>query len=164
MAKEYIPTEEEIELMKEEQEDVSSESSEDSFLEQQEYNEAYGYPPTEEKLNQHAFLNKAAFETDNTIKTTFLHPEELGRPLFNMRFLMDMEDIAKHYIDVFAKEYANGENKIALYFLNKAYNISESGMSNEGFAMNLNTMRQVQMTRRRLRDPIQNLKGGRKNK
>ncbi len=165
---EYIPTPEEIELLKEEQEDATSEGTEDSFLDQQEYMEAYGHPQPEEKINQHAFLNKAAFDTHNTIKTTYLTIEELGRPLFNVRFLMDMEDIAKHYLDPFIslfeeeKEKKVVENKIANYFLMKAYNISESGMSHEGFTMNLNVMRQVQMTRRRERNPLENLKGGKK--
>ncbi len=163
---EYVPTEEELELMKEAQEDATSEGAEDSFLDQQEYMEAYGSPQAEEKLNQHAFLNKAVFNTLNTVKNSYFTEEELGRPLFNVRFLMDMEDIAKHYLDPFISLFENEdkpvENKISNYFLMKAYNISESGMSREGFAMNLNVMRQVQMTRKRERDPLENLKGGKK--
>ena len=159
----YTP--EEIEVLKEIQEDEAAETTEDNFLGHKAMEEAYG--EAEERKNQHSFLHKAAFESQDTIKTTFLHPEELGRPLFSIRFLLDMEDVAKHYLDSLSKHYKKygTENKIADYFYNKALNISDSGMSNEGFAMSLNVTKKMDMQRRKISDSsMQNLKGKRRRR
>lgn len=152
-----------MEQLEDEQAIKALEAEEDRFLGSQEIQEGYGYPMAEEKNNPHVFLNKAAFETVNTVKTTFLTEEELGRPLFSMRFLLDMEDIAKHYLDPLGKKYPGKDkeqnNKISEYFLMKALNMSDSGMSNLGFAMNLNVTRRMDTTRKRVsEESMKNLK------
>ena len=152
-----------MEEIQEQEDEAAAESQEDTFSTNQELQEAYGYPEGDEKQNQHSFLHKAAFGGADTIKTTYLNEYELGRPLFSMRFLLDMEDVAMHYLDEFAKK-CESLNKISKYFKMKAYNVADSGMSNEGFAMNLNVMRKMEMVRKKLRDPLQNLKGGKKRK
>ena len=157
-------TPEEIEEYQEEQKVEGEESDEDRLAAQQEFAEAYGSPEPEEKQNQHSFLHKAAFSSPDTIRTTFLSETELGRPLFSVRFLLDMEDVSRHYLDGFAKE-CNGNNRIADYFLNKVQNITSSGMSNKGFAMNLNVTRKMDTTRTRVKGNIENLqKGGRRRR
>ena len=162
MEEEFTP--EEIEILKDLQEDETLDATEDAFVNHKALEEAYG--EAQERKNQHSFLHRAAFESPNTIKTTFLHPEELGRPLFSMRFLLDMEDVAKHYLDGLTEKYNKygTKNKISAYFYNKALNMSDSGMSNEGFAMSLNVTRKMDMQRRKVSDnSMQNLKSkGRK--
>ncbi len=156
-------TPEEIEEYQEEQKIEGEESDEDRLAAQQEFAEAYGSPEPEEKHNQHTFLSKAVGAKD-TVRTTFLSDSELGRPLFSVRFLLDMEDVSRHYLDIFAVEYG-GSNRIADYFLNKVQNITSSGMSNKGFAMNLNVTRKMDTTRTRVKGNIENLqKGGRKRR
>lgn len=51
--------------------------------------------------------------------------------LFNVRFLLDMKDISKHYIDETAKKL-QVENEIAEYFKEKIYNIDDSGLIKTG--------------------------------
>ncbi len=159
-------------------EDMQDEQSEDSFDEQQllnkEYGEGYPIPEPEERINSAAFLNKAAFQAKDTVKTTFLTEGELGRPLFNVRFLLDMHDITKHYLDNEIKKLNKlkpedededdfkDSNRIANYFLEKVRNITDSGMSNKGFAMNLNVTRKMDSTRTKNRNLVQNKKGGEK--
>ena len=142
----------ELEAMQQEQ---AEDMGEDQFLSNQELQEAYGYPQAEEKQNAHSFLHKAAFGNPDTVRTTFLSESELGKPLFNVRFLMDMEDISRYYIDPLVKDLKLPltENKIAVYFFEKLQNIAGSGMSNKGFAMNLNVTRRMDATRRRLKPP-----------
>lgn len=174
-----------LEEIKEEQLMDQEEADEDKMILTQEQMEAYGYPEPEEKQSQHSFLHKAAFGTEDTIRTTYLSESELGRPLFNIRFLLDMEDIADHYLKGVV-EFINKakseeqqeegekpkeelkpikvENKISRYFKMKAYNISDSGMSNQGFSMNLNVMRKLDMTRKRSIENLKNLQGGKQRK
>ncbi len=154
-------TPEEIEEYQEEQKVEGEESDEDRLAAQQEFGEAYGSPEPEEKHNQHTFLSNA-IKAKDTVRTTFLSETELGRPMFSVRFLLDMEDVSRHYLDIFAKS-CGGENRIADYFLNKVQNITDSGMSNKGFAMNLNVTRKMDTTRTRVKGNIENLqKGGKK--
>ena len=154
-------TPEEIEEYQEEQKAEGEESDEDRMAAQQEFAEAYGSPEPEEKHNQHTFLSNAVKAKDTT-RTTFLSEQEIGKPLFSVRFLLDMEDVSHHYLDGFANEY-NGENRIATYFFNKVQNITDSGMSNKGFAMNLNVTRKMDTTRTRVKGNIENLqKGGKR--
>ena len=153
------------EAMEEDEQDRMDESMEDQTLLPKEIMEAYGSPEPEEKMNQHSFLHKAAFLSDDTIRTTFLHQEELGKPLFTVRFMMDMEDIASYYLDPIILEIngKNGtkiENKISSYFKEKIYNITHSGMSNKGFAMNLNVTRKMDMMRRKQKSAPIMQKGG----
>lgn len=156
-------TPEEIEAYNEEQEQDAIDAEQDKALFNAEMQDAYGSPEADEKHNAHTFLDKAAFQSTDTIRTTFLTQDELGRPLFSMRFILDMEDVAKHYLDDLAKK-AKIDNRIAAYFKNKAFNMADSGMSREGFSMSLNVMKKIDTTRRRDVNNIQNLQGGNRKK
>ena len=101
----------------------------------------YPAPTPEERNNAHNILNKAMFVAPDTIKTTFLTEPELGRPLFSVRFLMDMFNLAEHY----------GAKRVSGYFWDKIQNVTASGMSNKGFAMNLNVTQKRDTTRKRLK-------------
>lgn len=139
-----------IEEMKELQEDELEEQTEDDMLNRQTWQEAYGVPEPEEKVNQHTFLKDSLSFADPE-KVTFLNQYELGRPLFNLRFLLDIEDICKYYLDELAKKYGE-ENKIADYFREKINNICSSGMSNDGFVQNLNVSKKIDVKRRRIKN------------
>ena len=80
-----------LEEMQDLQAEDMADQSEDSMLNQQNWQEAYGVPEPEEKVNQHTFL-KESLSFDDPEKVTFLNQYELGRPLFNIRFLLDIED------------------------------------------------------------------------
>ncbi|KKN65818.1 hypothetical protein LCGC14_0477540 [marine sediment metagenome] len=154
-------TPEEIEEYQEEQKVEGEESDEDRLSAQQEMAELYGSPEPEEKHNQHTFLSNA-IKSKDTVRTTFLSEQEIGKPLFSVRFLLDMEDVSHHYLDGFA-EKLSGKNRISDYFFNKVQNITDSGMSNKGFAMNLNVTRKMDTTRTRVKGNIENLqKGGKR--
>ena len=145
------------EEMQETNMDDGLDSEDERMLGQQEFQEAYGAPEPEERHNQHTFLaNSLSFNEPE--KVTFLEQSELGTPLFNMRFLLDIEDIAKYYIDDLANELEQ-HNKIAEYFRQKIKNVSDSGMSKNGFVQNLNVTKKMEATRQRIRSQ-QNLKGG----
>jgi len=155
------PTEEQI---MEEVQKIQEEQTEDSELDRmelsQEVQEAYGAPEPEEVQNQASFLHKAAFYSPDTIRTTFLHESELGRPLFSVRFIMDLEILSAHYLDAICEKY-NMENKIKEYFHQKREVTTSSGMSNKGFSMNLNVTRKIDATRKRMSESsINNLNKG----
>lgn len=144
------------EEMMEEQKDDMSDDQQDS---QMEYQEGYGDFPQEEKHNAHTFLHKAAFGDKDTLRVTYLDNDELGKPIFNIRFMLDMEDIAKFYLDDICKELKI-DNVISEYFRRKIENITDSGMSKQGFSMKLNTTRNIDITRTKRRDNLKNLQGG----
>ncbi len=151
----------EQEMMEEMQEnnlDDAADSTEDSMLNSQNWQEAYGVPEPEERVNQHKFL-KDSLELANPEKVTFMSESELGRPLFNLRFLLDIEDICKFYLDEMAEEF-NVDNRISNYFREKINNICSSGMSNKGFVQNLNASRKIEVTRSRIKN-LEPIKGGR---
>ena len=148
--------------MNEEMQDVQEEDSaiqtEESMMNQQNWQEAYGVPEQEQSFNQHTFLaNSLALESPE--KVTFMSESELGRPLFNLRFLLDIEDICKYYLDDLSNEL-DLVNEIAKYFRAKIINISDSGMSHNGFVQNLNASRKIDVTRSRVRNLEPQLKGG----
>lgn len=150
-------TEEMLEELEEAQAEKIEETEEDRLLRATDIQEAYGYPTPDEKHNQHTFLSKAV-ESDNTIRVTYLDKEELGAPLFSVRFLLDMEDVANHYLNPIA-DHLKGTNRISDYFLKKVLNITDSGMSKEGFAMNLNVTRKMDTTKKKLSETsLKNLK------
>jgi len=172
-----MATEQEIEeTMEDMQEEQVEDAQEDQMQLSQEMQELYGAPEPEEQYNQHTFLNKAAFGTENTLKTTWLSPEECGRPDFAVRFLLQMKTIAEHYLDPLVKEINEEyrkkindkkaediiKNGISKYFWDKTQNITNSGMSMKGFAMNLNVTKKLEAVRSRVRSNITNLKGGKK--
>ena len=150
-----------LDEMEEQAAEQAEDMAENQYELNQELQEAYGGPEHDEKLSQHAFLHKAAFESGDTTRTTWLSEWELGKPLFSVRFLLDMEDISHHYLDPFCKTL-KVPNKIALYFKEKVHNITDSGMSNKGFAMNLNVTKKMDAVRRRVRELPPELKGGKK--
>lgn len=130
------------------QDEDAEDKAEDQMQLSQEFQEAYGAPEMEEKQNQHSFLHKAAFGAEDTVRTTFLTEGELGRPLFPVRFLLDMEKMARH----------DNLDRIADYFAEKVKSITNSGMSNKGFSMNLNVTKRMDMNRKKFR--TEDVKGG----
>lgn len=155
-------TEEELEALEEMQEEQMEDQAQDNFENSQELQEAYGAPEPEERQNQHSFLHKSAFGSEDTLKTTYLNEWELGRPMFNIRFLLDMEDISKFYLDDLCKKYES-DNRVSNYFKQKIKNITDSGMSKDGFISNLNVTKKMDSMRSKVRvNPIENLKGGKR--
>ena len=151
----------EIDDMEMDAQDDKEEDIEDQMQLSDELKEAYGAVEPEEKQNAHSFLHKATFDSSNTVRTTFLNESELGRPMFSVRFLSDMANISHYYLNPLLKELKVDPlkfNGIANYFESKIQTITNSGMSNRGFAMNLNVTRKMDATRKRER--IENLKGG----
>lgn len=163
--------EEQIPLTPEEQEemqDMQDEVAEDARDDQRDDTEAYGYPEQEERHNQHTFLSNAV-KAQDTVRVSYLDEHELGRPMFSVRFLLDMEDISKLYLDEIALDLSTTDklvyNNVANYFRQKILNITDSGMSKEGFAMNLNVTKKMDMLRKKVRvNNIENLKGGKKRR
>jgi len=157
-------TPEQMEELQEEQEELLEEQQEDQFAKQQELAEMYGSPEPEEKQNQHSFLFRSAFGPDNTLRTTFLNEWELGKPMFNVRFLLDMEDISKYYLDDLSEELGQ-INRVSNYFKQKIINITDSGMSKDGFTANLNVTKKMDSVRQKVRvNPIDNLQGRKKRR
>ena len=155
-------TPEELEVYQDMQEEAADDAAQDNFENTAEFNEAYGSPEPEEKQNQHSFLHKSAFDASDTLRVTNLNEFELGRPMFNIRFLLDMEDISKFYLDELAKEHGI-DNKIAQYFRDKIINITDSGMSKDGFTANLNVTKKMDTIRKKVREnPLENLQGRKK--
>lgn len=171
MAEEQLPpTEEEMEEIQEMQEDMAEASQDDQREDSQEWNEAYGSPEPEEKHNQHTFLSNAVKAPD-TVRVSYLDEHELGRPMFSVRFLLDMEDISKFYLDEMSIELTKENetkpvfNNVANYFRQKILNITDSGMSKDGFAMNLNVTKKMDMLRKKVRvNNIENIKGGKRRR
>jgi len=145
------------EEMQELQEEDSAEQQEEQMLNEQNWRAAYGTPEPEQAFNQHTFLANS-LGIDSPEKVTFMSESELGRPLFNLRFLLDIEDICKYYLDDTAADLGM-INEIANYFRAKIKNISDSGMSNKGFLQNLNASKKIDVTRSRIRN-LEPLKGG----
>jgi hypothetical protein len=139
-----------IQDMEDLKEDEMDDQLDDQMLAQEEWKEAYGVPEPEEKHNQHTFLARS-LDIPSSEKVTFLTESELGRPLFSIRFLLDIEDIAKYYLDDMAKSLGL-VNEIAIYFREKITNVCNSGMSNKGFVQNLNVTKKMDATRQRVRD------------
>ena len=146
-----------FEEMKDLQEEEGFEGTEDDMLNRGPFQDSLGVPEPEQRFNQHVFLSQS-IDSDEPEKVTFMSESELGRPLFNLRFLLDIEDICKYYLDGLAKEYKI-DNKISNYFREKINNISSSGMSNKGFVQNLNASKKIDVTRSRIRN-LEPLKGG----
>ena len=141
-------------------EDQGMDGYEDHQLNQQEFQDAYGAPEPEERHNQHTFL-ATSLNRDDPEKVTWLSESELGRPLFNIRFLLDIEDICHYYLDGVCTELSQ-PNEIAKYFREKINNVCDSGMSNKGFVQNLNVTRRMDTKRERVRNIQPIKKGGEK--
>jgi len=155
-------TQDELDEIEDMQEDTMEDTQASNLELSEEMKEAYGYPEPEEKMNQHSFLHKAAFESPNTLKTTYLNSQECGRPDFPVRFLLSVKTVSEQMLDEITKEIGI-PNIISRYFNEKVMNITNSGMSQEGFAMNLNVTRQINTTRKKIRSGnIENLRGGSK--
>ncbi len=152
--------------MEDDAEDRQLDGMEDQAQTTQDYQDAYGAPVPDEKQNAHSFLHKAAFDEFDTTKTTYLTENELGRPLFSVRFMADILDVSKHYIDPLIDELKDAgldkskDNIIANYFFHKIKNVTDSGMSNKGFSMNLNVTQKRDSSRRRFKPDFNSGKGG----
>ncbi len=161
-------SDEQLVEMQEDLEDADEDKMEDQVELSQDMQELYGAPTESQQHNQHTFIHKAAFDSRDTIRTTYLSKDELGRPLFSVRFLLDLHKIASYYLDPILAELKLDPKKyngIANYFWQKNQNITNSGMSNEGFSMNLNVTQKKDMVRRRIRTIQQsNLKGGKQTR
>lgn len=156
MTDELTPEQEEmLEDLKEEQLEEDNDDRNDLSKEDI---EAYGYPEAEQKTGASEYLWESAFKSKDTLRTTFLTEGELGRPLFTVRFLLDMVSIAKFYIDPIATDL-DMENKIAHYFGEKRENVTSSGMSNQGFSPLLSVTKKMDITRKKTKGNIDNLKG-----
>ncbi len=156
-------TQEQLEELEDMQEEQAEDSQADQFENTQANQEAYGSPEPEEKQNQHTLIHKAAFDSDDTVRTTYLDEWELGRPMFSVRFLLDMEDISKFYLDDLSIKH-DMPNRVSNYFLQKIFNITNSGMSKGGFLMNLNVTKKMDMVRRKIKGNIENLNQGKKRR
>ncbi len=168
MAEEPQLTPEEVEAYQEMQEDAADDTQEDQFGNQQEFTEAYGSPEPEERHNQHTFLSKS-IDAKDTVRVTYLDEQELGKPMFSVRFLLDMEDISKLYLDDLANQLSDEKeevkNKVADYFRQKISNITDSGMSKEGFTALLNVTKKMDTVRKKVRvNNIENIKGGKRRR
>lgn len=139
--------------------DDAQDHQDESSMNQQEYQDSM-MPEELMQHNQHTFLS-GSLDQQNPEKVTFLSTSELGVPVFSMRFLQDIEDISKHYLDDLCLRHGV-DNKISEYFRAKIKNVADSGMSNQGFIQNLNVTKKVDMTRTRKRN-LDNLKGGKQN-
>ena len=124
MGEEEYTTEEEEYIMDKEAElaeqqdfmdDMKEEQLEDSML-----------PEQERLLDKYLFLNNVK-ESDNTIKTSYLTKTELGKPLFPVRFWMELATYAE----------LKGYHIVKEYCISKAKNITDTGLSNEGFLLGL---------------------------
>lgn len=136
------------------QEEESLEDAEQRYEENLDLQDDYPAPEPEEKHNQWTILDKA-FKSKDTIKTTYLSEQELGRPLFSVRFYGTYRDLSTHYLDVELDQLgfdAAQSNIVKKYFIHKIMNVTDSGMSNKGFAMNLNVTHKRDSTRKRIRE------------
>lgn len=140
---------ERIEEAEDEYEDDNEDEAEDRFEQNQNFQQDYDAPMPDEKLNSHTIINKA-LERKDTIRTTFLTENELGRPLFSVRFLAELHEDAMRPITV--GDEVTYLDKIADYYYQKIQNITESGMSNKGFMMNLNVTQKRDQVKRRVKD------------
>lgn len=154
-------TEQEMSEMQEFQEEMQDDMSEEQFENNLDLNEEYDVPNSQELQNQHSFLNQAVFKNQNSLKVGYLDDGELGRPVFTVRFLLDMKSLAKHYLGHIA-EQLDVKNEIEEYFGNKVINITDSSMSKDGFTMNLNVTKKVDSTRKKMRGNIDNINKGKK--
>ena len=142
----------------EEQEDAQEDLIDEQTENQTEASEIMRQALGEEsdKYGQHAFIRDSVFALANPIRTTFLHPEEKGKPLFSVLFLCDMTDLSYHYLKPIIVEMENKhgitmENKIAKYFEAKVLNVCNAGMSNKGFIQNLNATRRISTEKRKFK-------------
>ena len=112
-------SEKELAVMQEAMEEQQEDAMEDQMDMTAEMQEMYGSPEPEQKYNQHTFIHKAVFDSNDTVRTTYLAKEELGKPLFTVRFMLDMEDVSKYYLDSLLtsiKLEPSQSNGIANYF------------------------------------------------
>lgn len=137
--------------------DQQQEDQEESMMNTQEFNEGLGVPEPDQQFGPHHFI-AGSLNLDSPEKVTFLDQHELGRPLYHMRFLLDIEDVCKHHVDPLCNKF-NVPNKLSAYFRAKIKNISDSGMSKDGFLQVLNVTKKVDFTRKKTRN-MENLKQG----
>ncbi len=155
-------TPEMMQEMIEQEENSKEDTADENFIAQSEFPSGYGTPEPEQTYNQHQFISSALSEKKPE-KVTYLERGELGIPAFTIRFMQDMEDIAKYYLDPIIKRYFEKEieNRCSDYFRQKIINVCDSGMSNNGFIHSMNVTKKMDMQRSRINN-IDNFKGGKK--
>ncbi len=155
-------TPEMMQEMNEHEENQKEDAVDENFINQSEFPSGYGTPEPEPTYNQHSFIS-ASLKEPMPEKVTYLEKGELGIPAFTIRFMQDMEDIAKYYLDPIVNKYFKDkqENRCADYFRQKIINVCDSGMSNNGFIHSMNVTKKMDMQRSRV-NTIDNLKGGKK--
>jgi len=133
---EYIMTkEEDLAQQQEFMDDVKEEQLEESML-----------PEQEKLLDKYLFLNNVK-ESDNTIKTSFLTKAELGKPLFPVRFWLELATYAQ----------LKGYDIVKDYCIDKAKNITDTGLSNEGFLLGLVVTKRRETALQRKKSPTPEL-------
>lgn len=106
--------EEDIEAQNELREELSEEDA-----------EAYGITEPEKQYDRFKFLTEVR-ELPDTIRTSFLSKQELGSPLFPVRFWLNLEILAR----------LRGYKLVGDFLLKKALITTHSGLSKEGFLLN----------------------------
>lgn len=130
-----------VEELEDQLEEETEDKTEDSMELSQDIQEQYGSPEQEQRDNQWSITRKA-IDNKDTLRVTYLSEQELGKPFFSVRFLLDLQDLALHY----------NCDRVATYFQNKISNITDSGMSNKGFIMNLTATQKRDQVKRRIRE------------
>lgn len=133
--------EEEIEEKREEEQELLEDMKEDDAG-------SYGLPEVEKNYEKFKFLTDVK-ESQDTVRTTFVTREELGRPLFSLRFYINLEKMAR------LKAY----NLVADYLHHKAITTTDTGLSSEGFLMNLAVKKTTEKLKRKQQREVQNLNG-----
>lgn len=144
-----MATESTIDIGEQEMEDHKEEMMEDDMELNRELAESYGSPSQDPIYNPHSFLHRAVFDLDDTLKTTYLDQYELGRPFFTVRFMLELYKNALNSSIITSEGKELKLDKLAEYFRQKIKNVTDTGMSNQGFAMNLNVTQKRDTTKRR---------------
>lgn len=144
MAKSIITNEdveEAMEDLKEEEAEDKAESDRELMEEMKEEDaEAYGYPEAEEKFERFKFLSEVR-DREDTIRTSFLTKTELGTPLLPVRFWLNLKLLA----DLKRYDIVSG------YLYNKAIVTTHSGLSREGFLLNIAVTKRKETAKRKIK-------------
>lgn len=95
-----------------------------------------GAPKPDPAFERYKFLTEAR-DNSETIRTSFVTKEELGVPLFSIRFWLDLELIATQKKLELLKRYLHG----------KALVTTDTGYSREGFFLNTSITRRRELAR-----------------
>lgn len=104
------------------------------------YSDMYGAPSEQEQHNLHSFLT-GVLKADDRIKTSFLTVPELGKPVFSVRFWLNIASYSK----------LKGFDLVHNYAIQKAKNTTDTGLSREGFIINTSVTQKKVRARHRYR-------------